>query len=272
MPFVERQGAQRSDVDAVHVFSLRGSVRTNRTELRDYDFKKPLLKMVGQSGNGGVGGLAGGVLDAAKDVASAAVATGFNAASIEGAIGSEVAKVTGPTLEIYDHRGDYEEQDASNPVAAVHLEQVRAGAVIGRGESSCRRLAPGACFTLSEHPEPALNQAYVVTEVRHAGKTDTTAGLVTYENRFRCAPAYVSCRPRRRRPRVQQVLETAVVTGPAGEEIYTDEFGRVKVQFHWDRRGSGSRHRARAGSACRTRGPARPGGSSSCPGSAWRCS
>ena len=239
--YVERKGAEQGDVEVVYGFTMRGAVRTNRTELRDYDFKKPLYKMVGRSGKG-AGGAAGSALDAVKDVASAAVNTGFNLAPIEGAAISEVSKVTQPALEMYDHRGDYEEQDASNPVAAVHLEQYRAGALVGRGESSCRGFAPGIRFTLVEHPEEALNQEYVVTEMRCTGTIVHEAARVSYENRFRCAPAYVAWRPRRRRPRVQQVLETAVVTGPPGEEIYTDEFGRVKVRFHWDRTGQGHEH------------------------------
>jgi type VI secretion system secreted protein VgrG len=85
-----------------------------------------------------------------------------------------------------------------------------------------------------------------VTEVRHTGRSVLASNLTddepTYENRFVCAPAYVSCRPKRRRPRVQQVLETAVVAGPVGEEIYTDQYGRVKVQFHWDRTGAANEH------------------------------
>jgi type VI secretion system secreted protein VgrG len=59
-----------------------------------------------------------------------------------------------------------------------------------------------------------------------------------YENRFTCLPSSIPARPALRRDRVQQVVEVATVTGPAGEDIYTDEFGRIKVQFPWDRDGT----------------------------------
>src|SRR5262249_360104 len=59
-----------------------------------------------------------------------------------------------------------------------------------------------------------------------------------YRNQYRCIPADVPFRPPRTTPRpVVHGSQTAIVTGPAGMEIYPDEHGRVKVQFHWDREG-----------------------------------
>ena len=59
-----------------------------------------------------------------------------------------------------------------------------------------------------------------------------------YENRFRCLPLEIPFRPARETPRpVVHGTQTAVVVGPPGEEIFTDKYGRIKVQFHWDRDG-----------------------------------
>ncbi len=257
LPFVERTGAQVGDVESVHAFSLRRAVRATKAELRDYDFEKPLLHLRGRSsqppiqlgnlGNGvNLGGAATNVVEGAIDVASDVLAGGNPATAIANAAVSRFAGALEPDLEIYDHRGDYDEQDASESMANVHLEQHRADATVGRGDSTSRRLFPGLRFGLAEHDEDALNREYVVTQVRHVGDTratgDSQKRALTYENRFRCAPGTVACRPKRRRPRVQQVLETAMVSGPDGEEIHTDAMGRVKVRFHWQRDGRADDH------------------------------
>ena len=73
-------------------------------------------------------------------------------------------------------------------------------------------------------------------------------------------PADIPFRPPRMTPRlVMPGPQTAIVVGPAGEEIHTDKYGRVKVQFHWDRDEQEETRRPRAGCACRSPGPARTG-------------
>ena len=73
---------------------------------------------------------------------------------------------------------------------------------------------------------------------RQAGYRSGESDGGTYENQFTCIPAAVPYRPSRTTPKpVVPGTQTAVVVGPAGEEIFTDKYGRVKVQFHWDREG-----------------------------------
>lgn len=106
------------------------------------------------------------------------------------------------------------------------------------GTTTCRRLAPGHAFELSEHPTSSLEGEYVVTYVRHRGQQPyrgRTNEDVTYEAAFRGVAAAIAVRPSRRPRRLQQVVETAIVTGPPGEEIHVDAMGRIKIQFHWDR-------------------------------------
>ncbi|MFO0758590.1 MAG: type VI secretion system tip protein TssI/VgrG [Byssovorax sp.] len=144
-----------------------------------------------------------------------------------------------PAAEIYEHHGEDEQPDISSGVVQAELDQHRRKAVVARGESACRRLAPGHRFSLAEHPMERLDQDYVVTRVEHEGVApgSAKASEAVYGNRFACVPAEVVARPARPKRRIQQVAETAVVVGPDAQEIHTDEHGRVKVQFPWDREG-----------------------------------
>ena len=90
-------------------------------------------------------------------------------------------------------------------------------------------------------------EEYVVTKIVHEGIIPEYHGghernLKTYKNVFECVRAEVAYRPAPAKADLQQVLESAVVVGPENEEIYTDSFGRIKVQFHWDREGQQNEH------------------------------
>ena len=148
-------------------------------------------------------------------------------------------------FEAYDHHpGEYESSGDGDAIAKVRMtEQETAGVrVLGRG--SCRDFVSGHRFTLKEHFRPDMtDRPYVITTVRHRlrqpSPLDSDDGAqTTYENDFTCFPANQRyCPPRiTPRPRVEGP-QTAVVVGPGGEEIYVDEYGRIKVQFHWDREG-----------------------------------
>src|SRR5262249_13324874 len=116
-------------------------------------------------------------------------------------------------------------------------------ALTARGASDCGQLTAGHTFTLARHFD--ADGDYLLTEVAHTAAMgpDYRSGqgeALKYANRFRCLPRVVPFRPQRRTPRpVVPGTQTATVTGPAGEEIFTDKYGRVKVQFHWDRQGKG---------------------------------
>lgn len=147
-------------------------------------------------------------------------------------------------LEIYDYPGEYVAPERGRALAQVRLEAFQAPRKVGRGSSVCRRFLPGYRFTLRDHPRKSFNQEYVLTRVSHTAAQPqaleefSTGEGATYANGFSCIPASVPFRPPRVTPRpVVKGSQTAIVVGPKGEEIYTDEHGRVKVQFHWDREG-----------------------------------
>ena len=144
-------------------------------------------------------------------------------------------------LEVYDHPGGYMDSGRGETMAKMRRESAgfRARTLKGRGTFRC--LASGHKLNVTGGSDPGL---YVVCATTHQGvqtqsrlyREKEEAGI-TYEATFEAAPAEVPIRPPKllRKPIVP--IQTAVVTGPSGEEIYTDEHGRVKVQFHWDREG-----------------------------------
>jgi type VI secretion system secreted protein VgrG len=156
------------------------------------------------------------------------------------------AAITDPAvpLEVYADCRYEEGRDGGRNSASVILAQLRSGVRMFDGVSVCKRLVPGHWFTLTDRDAAAGDGDYVITVVEHRGVVAESiqAGKRTYENRFRCAPRDVAYRPPRPRRALQQVTESAVVVGPAGQEIHTDPYGRVKVQFHWDRDGRRNEH------------------------------
>ncbi|MCC6526627.1 MAG: type VI secretion system tip protein VgrG [Polyangiaceae bacterium] len=153
-----------------------------------------------------------------------------------GGIGQALLADSEDALEHYDHHGDHEELGATFAAAKSRLEQHRVRHLECAGTSRCRRLLPGKSFTLRGHELAAVNVAYVLVAVRHElGAADASTPL--YRNAFRAVPATVPMRPPRPAKRMHQTVESATVVGPASAEIETERRGRVKVQFHWDRKG-----------------------------------
>ncbi len=149
-------------------------------------------------------------------------------------------------LEIYDYPARYEEPGTGRTFARIRLEELRSHVERMTGASNCRRLPAGHTYTLEEHPVAAFNQRYLLLSVRHIGRqpevltSEQAISSVTegYRNEFVCLPAQVPYRPPLETPRpVIPGAQTAIVVGPGGEEIHTDPHGRIKVQFHWDRKG-----------------------------------
>jgi type VI secretion system secreted protein VgrG len=183
--------------DSITRFSIAEEVRPGKASITDFNFKKPSLSLM---------------KNAQADLDS--------------------------DLEIYDYPGEYALPDDGSKLAQVRLDELQAVRAVATGESGCRRLAPGFVFALSDHARDANNRGHLLTRVRHAVDTGEGRGERRYRNEFTAIPDDVPFRPARktRRPTVRG-SQTAIVTGASGDEIHTDEHGRVKVQFHWDRKG-----------------------------------
>ncbi len=218
-----------ADQPVVKRFGLRLETRTSRVTRRDYDFEKPRLTL------------------------KAAFQSDFQ-----------------PDLEDYDYPGRFVDRSRGKHLAQRALERHRHDYERAEGESDQPLLVSGHFLELTEHPRADWNQLWLLDEVLHEGKQPqvleesiTSApnlhsatpsprrgegwgeGTLAatefhqgYRNHFTAMPWTVPYRPALRHPKPKVLgSQTAVVTGPAGEEIHCDEYGRVKVQFHWDREG-----------------------------------
>ncbi|NYH09082.1 type VI secretion system tip protein TssI/VgrG [Pseudomonas moraviensis] len=188
-------------------FSLHARTRTSHVTHRDYDLKRPHLLLESR------------------------FSAGFT-----------------PRLEDYRYPLSMENEKRGKQLARQALERHRADYETVEGQSNQLTLRSGHLFELTEHPRKQCNGLWQLLEVTHTGRqpqvleeyatleTSSADGFTQgYRNSFRAIPADVVFRPPLPARRPLLVSQTARVTGPKGEEIYCDEFGRVKIEFHWDR-------------------------------------
>ena len=195
-------------------FELRVEARTSRTTRRDYDFEKARILLES---------------DYQPDVHQAQ-----------------------PDLEDYDYPGRFTLRERGKFLTKRALERHRSDYQLAEGESDQQRLVSGHFLHMSEHSCTEWNDLWLLTEVHHECKqpqvleenaSSNTSGheddfVQGYRNHFVATPWNVPYRPPHhyKKPRVLG-SQTAMVTGPKGEEIHCDKHGRVKAQFFWDRDG-----------------------------------
>src|SRR5258706_6033716 len=146
-------------------------------------------------------------------------------------------------FEMYDYAGDFVEHADGESYAKIRIEEAQVQHEVLQGEGIARGLCTGSNFTLEEHGRDDQNRKYLITsasyyldggEFEAAKSTDADFFSCPFTaipdgQPFRCAR--ITPKPLIQRP------QTAIVFGKSGEEIWTDKYGRVKVQFHWDRYG-----------------------------------
>jgi len=148
------------------------------------------------------------------------------------------------TFEIYDYPGEYTEPDDGNEYARKRIEELQSQYEVVSALSDARSICTGYTFKLINHPRDDQNKEYLITSANYnidagefysGGQTD---GGCTYSCSFTAIDATQPFRSPRITPKPSiPGPQTAMVVGPSGEEICADEYGRVKVQFHWDREG-----------------------------------
>jgi type VI secretion system secreted protein VgrG len=226
--YLAMQETASSHLDKITRFSARTTVRATAATYAEYDPERPMSRLVSSARSTHP---FPPVDPATAPLESAPIA----------AFGAPRAEAL--DLEVYDHHGPFlfPQWGFAADEAPLMLRQKRRRASTAAGESGCPILAPGRRFTLQDHPSSHLDRAYVVIGVEHRGQARPEQGAEwkVYSNTFECAPAEVTFVPPRPRRRSAQVALTATVKGPSGEEIHTDPMGRIKVEFHWDRRGRG---------------------------------
>jgi type VI secretion system secreted protein VgrG len=198
----------RNDDDGVRTLERIQQLHTGSVTLQDYNFETPATNL---SAN------APGSADESVSIG----ATGFT----------------------YDYPGEYGAVSDGETYAKVRIEERETEAFLIRGESRCRAFQPGYKFTLDKHFRDDTNQDYLLLSVSHdvLDSTFRTSALAAarYGNTYVAIPNTVPYRPARVTPKpIVQGVQTAVVVGPSGEEIWVDKYARVKVQFYWDRVGA----------------------------------
>lgn len=143
--------------------------------------------------------------------------------------------------EVYDYPAKFSTLDGGDRLANIRIQEEESQVTTISGASRCRDFSSGYTFDLKEYYREEMNdKSYLLTAVLHEASEPVDAGssqgVADYSNRFTCIPLETPFRPPRTTPKpVAEGSQPAVVVGPAGEEIYTDEFGRVKVHFIWNR-------------------------------------
>ncbi len=163
---------------------------------------------------------------------------------LDSEVQSQINQGGNQRFEVYDYPGEYEKRDQGDRWAKLRIEEEETAHAVFSGDSDCRAFVSGYKFELYNHQRRDQNGSYVLTSLTHTGEEGgfySGTGADTepaYSNTFTVIKASVPFRPPRVTPKhLVNGVQTAVVVGPAGEEIYSDKYGRVKVQFHWDRLG-----------------------------------
>jgi type VI secretion system secreted protein VgrG len=140
--------------------------------------------------------------------------------------------VDGAARRVYEYPGIFLLKDAGDARTKLRIEEFEVPNKLLSGASYCRPMCSGFKFTLEKHFREDANADWALLRVVHNARWDG------YSNAFEAFPADLVYRPPRqtRKPRIAG-LQTAIVVGKSGEEIWTDKYGRIKVQFHWDQLG-----------------------------------
>ncbi len=152
------------------------------------------------------------------------------------------------SFEVFDYPGEYKDEGAGKPIAKRRLEELQATRSRAEGRSNARGLLVGALLTLEKHPVTTQNREYLVLSLH--GSVSSHALDSAYEGAdegdvylcsFECIDTKLPYQPPRRtaRPLVHGT-QTAKVVGDEKSEIFTDDYGRVRLQFHWDRDSPGN--------------------------------
>ena len=196
-------GGAQADTQVIQRFDVRLAIRSQKTVRRDHDFEHPQLRL-------------------------------------QGSAGSALA----PLLEDYLYPAGFTGHARGKQLARRGLERHQNDRYQAFGKCDQPALRSGHFLQLRDHPDPSCNDLWLITSVRHEGHqpqvleeaTPATEVFQGYRNRFTATPWQAVHRPPLKHPKPTiSGSQTATVTGPAGEDVHCDAYGRVKVRFHWDR-------------------------------------
>jgi type VI secretion system secreted protein VgrG len=200
------QELQKGPSDAITEWIMEKELQTVAYKMRSFDFKKPKLPLL-------------------------------SAASVSRDYGFAQS-------EMFDYPGGYIEQGEGDRLSQTRLDELQSQYELLRGQTSAQGIATGSLFTMKNHPDKSQNREYLITgtSLRVQSGEYASDGEPDEGDFFTCNFTAIPSKQPYRAPRITpkpviQGPQTAIVVGKKGEEIDTDEFGRVKLQFHWDRYG-----------------------------------
>ncbi len=203
LPYYAHSGQVPPDTDYITQWNFSREVRTGKVALRSYDFERPSTDL--------------------------------------GVAKSLVREHEHADLEQYDWQGDYTVKTDGQQLIDNRVDELQSGHEKLSGQSNAHGLTVGHLFTMERHPRADQNIELlcVASQINaQVNGYEAGQGAGDYQCSFTAMPSSQQYRPPRRTPKpFVQGPQTAVVVGPGGEEIFTDKYGRVKVQFHWDRYG-----------------------------------
>lgn len=202
LAYFENRGQRPPDTDHVTAWSFAREIRTGRTALASYDFERPSTSL--------------------------------------GVTHEQARSHTLDDLEQFDFCGNYTQSGDGQHLVECQLEEHQSKFQRMVGMTNAAALCVGDLFTLERHPRADQNAQHLCLQssVTVSLALDAGAAVDDYHCQFAAQPSDQPYRPQRHTPKpFVQGPQTAVVVGPAGEELFTDKYGRVKVQFHWDRYG-----------------------------------
>jgi len=144
---------------------------------------------------------------------------------------------------IYDYPGEYTESENGSNYVKIRLQELQCRKEIVQAGGTSRGLSAGCVFTLTDYPRKDQNKEYLVTSVVHQiDNTSFISDSGSFSELYHCSVEVIDktipFRSERETPKpMVQGPQTAIVVGPSRDEIHTNKYGQVKIQFHWDRYG-----------------------------------
>jgi type VI secretion system secreted protein VgrG len=206
LPFISPERLVRPDIEHIDAWELSRQVQPGAYAHRDYDLERPSVNLL-----------------------TTKRAPRPHAQS---------------EYELFDYPGQYFKKDDGEQYAAVRIEECSTQFETVEATTNARGVAVGCLLNVVDHPRQDQNRELLITAARYDlefsdYESMPDRGGADYRCGFEAIPTTQQFRPQRRTPKpFVQGPQTAVVVGPSGDEIHTDKYGRVKVQFHWDRYGT----------------------------------
>ena len=202
--FMPQDRALRQEYERISEWNLVREIQPGRYVIDDFDFKKPSVELQVQT-----------QITRQHDLAD---------------------------YEVYDYPGEYVTTGEGDEYVRARIEELHTRFETTRGMGNARGICPGYLFKLTGHAREDQNNEYLVVSTQHALEYNEYESMENTGASFDCNFGVLNSRqpfrPLRTTPKpAVQGPQTAIVVGPSGDEIFTDKYGRVKVQFHWDREG-----------------------------------